>query len=708
MGKAIKQWSDDEIVSILTPDIQGAESIQDTLGEQREDYYSKFRMELYGNEREGFSQTVAPTIYSAHKWTMANLMDIFTEDFFVLKSDNEQQAAGIQKAIYRQMFKQQDGFKKFHDFLFNANLYHYAVMKVCYKNDFDLKVDQYELLNAKEFQTLIKDKSLTVTKYDETTMDDGSIWYENVKTVRKLVKYAGPHFEVLPNWEFFYSPDCKIVDWGGIEGRLIFHKHITTLNAVRKKEKAGVYKEGTFEKLKDKAASTFSMREEASEVLFNTDDLPVYDTQEPSNLPDNILSREVEIYECYFNLDIDGDGLLEPVIVDLVEGVVCRIEENPYGRAPFRVTSVAPEPHKVSGISLPSILENDQKIATNLIRLVQDSAALDCYKNPVTNDQQMFASLQIRQPFAVIKGDPGKLGEVKTSPPSQFILKAYEMLKAENEEKTGITRYNQGMDASSLNKTATGIDAIMSASAKPLRLIAKIIGNGAIRGLIRDFIEINIIWPEDTKMVIESTGEPITPEQLMMISDIDIDIGVGTAEKNAMANQMDLFIQFATQAGIQMGIITPTQVAKAQLKKYRILGIKMDELVMNEQQIAEAQKAKEEAAAANPPDIKEYCQIDKIYPMLTPVEQEQVLVAFGIKPDPNRKNLPPQALSGESPTELLKLQIEMQRMAMEQKRADVDVQLRTKEMQMKMADTMTKADLQYAQINKKEAPKPKK
>jgi len=703
MGKQLKNWSDEEIVSILTPDIQGAESIQDILGEQREDYYSRFRMELYGNEREGFSQTVAPTVYSAHKWTMANLMDIFTEDFFVLKSENEEEAAGIQKAIYRQMFKQQDGFRKFHDFLFNANLYHYAVMKVCYKDDFDLKMDQYEALTDKEFQALMKDKSVTVTKYDETEMDDGSTWYKNVKTVQKRTKYAGPSFEVIPNWEFFYSPDSKIVDWGGIQGRLIFHKHLTTLNEIKKKEKAGIYRKGTFDKLKDKAELNIGHdTEEKTEILFNTDDFSIIDTQEPSKLPENILSREVEIYECFFNLDIDGDGLLEPVIVDLVGDVVCRIEENPYGRAPFRVTSIAPEPHKVAGISLPSILDNDQKIATNLIRLIQDSAALDCYKNPVTNDQQMFAALQIRKPYAVIKGDPNKLGEVKTSTPSAFVLKAYELLKAENEEKTGITRYNQGMDASSLNKTATGIDAIMSASAKPLRLIAKIIGNGAIRGLIRDFIEINIIWPEESKLVMENSGIAITPEQLMKIADIDIDIGVGAAEKSAMANQMDLLIQFATQAGIQMGIMTPSHVARAQRKKYRLLGVKVDELLMNDKEIQAAQEQKAQAEAQKEPDIKEYCQIDKIYPLLTPMEQQQVLQVFGIQPDPNRKNLPPQALSGESPVDIAKLQIEMQRMANEKEKNAMDMKKAQYEMQMKMADSMTKADLQKEQMRTKQ------
>lgn len=633
MAENITKWTDDEIISLIDGDMQKAESIQTELAEQRSDGYKRFRMEPYGNERDGFSQSVAPTVYSNHKWTMANLMEIFNEDFFILKGEDENRSANFQKLIYCQMFRNQDGFRRFYDFLWTAILNHYAVFKVFRKDDFDLENETYDALSPEQMMQLTQDPSLTVSKYTEVDNDDGSISYENVKVVRKRVIYSGPALEVVPLWEFRYSPDCRITDWGGIDGRLVYHKYKSTLNDVRKKEKAGVYKKGTYEKIKAKYDPVTPDPQDKIEVLFNADSVSMQDTQEPSDQPENILSREVEISECYYRLDIDGDGLLEPVIIDICGDVVCRIIENPYKKPCFRVGHIAPEPHKVTGLTMPSLLDNDQKIATNLLRLIQDSAAIDCYKNPVTSDHQMFTMLQNRKPFAVIKGDPNKLGEVKTSPPSQFILKAYELLKAENEEKTGITRYNQGMDASSLNKTATGIDAIMSASAKPLRLIARILGNGAIMGVIRDFIFINQKWPPESAMKLLGTNIVVNPEDMMGEHDIEIDIGVGPAEKTAMANQLDLLIQFGTQAGVQLGIMTPLHMIRAEKKKYKLLGVKVDDLLLTEQEFQQEQQRK----AQEPPkeDWKEFVQMDKLYPLLTRNEQAQILQRMGIQPDPN-------------------------------------------------------------------------
>jgi hypothetical protein len=512
-----------------------------------------------------------------------------------LKGEDEERTSRFQKLIYYQMFRKQDGFRKFFDLLFTANLYHYCVAKVHYKDDFDLEYDTYDRLSADEMLVLAQTPDTTISKYDELTDSDGINYYEKVKVVRKVTKYAGPSLEVIPNWEFFYSPDCKITDWGAIEGRLVYQKAKRTLNDVRKREKAGIYRKGTYEKIKAKGDTLTPDPLDKVEVIFNADSVSETNTQEPTNAEDNILSREVEIKECYFRLDIDGDGLLEPVIIDICDGVVCRIVENEYKRPCFRIGHVSPEPHKVQGFAMPALLENDQKIMTNLLRLIQDSAALDCYKNPVTNDHQMFTMLQDRKPFAVIKGDPQKLGEVKTSPPSPFVLQAYELLKGENEEKTGITRYNQGVDASSLNKTATGIDAIFSASAKPLRLIARILGNGILMGIIRDFIFINQKWPPAADIKILGTDVTVNPDDMTGEHEIEIDIGVSAAEKTAMANQVDLLIQFGVQAGMQMGVMTPAHIIKAQKKKYRLLGIKVDDLMNDEQTVEKAaQQPKQE------------------------------------------------------------------------------------------------------------------
>ena len=647
----IKKWQDDELIAMLTPDMEKAKAIQDNLSVKRAEYYQRYRGAPYGNEREGFAQSVAPVIHNNHKWTIANLMDIFNEDFFVLKGDDDTRAANFQKLIYYQMFRKQDGFRKFYDFLWTADLNNYAVFKCYYKEDFDLENNKYDSMTADQMMQLVQDKSVTVTKYDEETDVNGNVLYKNIKTVTKKINYAGPSFAAPPLWEIFYSPDCRITEWGAIEGRLVYHETEKDLNDVRKKEKAGIYRKGTFEKIKEKYTESFSTSEDKAEILFNVDDMTQIEENVESDDKESILNRKVKIQECYYKLDIDSDGLLENVIIDICDDVVCRIVENPYKRPPFRFGHVSPEPHKISGVAMPELLDYDQKIQTNLLRLIQDSAALDCYKNPVTSDHQMFTYLENRKPFAVIKGDPTKLGEVKTSAPSQFVLKAYEMMKQGNEEKTGITRYNQGTDSSSLNKTATGIDAIMAASNKPLRLIARLIGNGAVMGLIRDFIFINQLYPPQEDIRILGTDIQVKPEDMNGAYDIEIDIGVSPAERQAMANQVDLLIQFATQAGMQMGLMERVHMLRAIKKKYKYLGTKVDDLMKTEQQIAQEDEQKKQ----EPPkqqDWKEFIQMDKLFILMTPMEQYQVLIQLGLKPDPRRMQMQPEAMSGERPQQV--------------------------------------------------------
>jgi hypothetical protein len=608
MPEETKYKIDDEsMVSLLNVDIEAAQSLQIGLAEDRAECYARYRQEAYGNERTGWSSAVSPVVYNYVQWSMPNLLEIFNEDFFVLRGRDEKRASNFQKLLYYQMFRKQDGFRRFYDFLFDAEMYHYSVFKVFYKEDFDLVTENYEAMSADEMLQLVQQGDVTVSKYDEVTDELGDVSYEKVKAVRKKVLYAGPSFEVVPPWEFFYSPDCKIGDWGEIKGRLVFHEFKTTLNEIKRKENAGIYRKGTYDKIKAKIqpSETPVTAPDEMAVLYDSDEVSNLETQAPD---DNELAKELKIKECYYRYDIDGDGLLEPVIVDLYDDVILRLEENPYGKPCFRLGSISPEPHKVVGIAMPNILDNTQRTMTNLLRLIQDSAAQSCYRNPVTSDQQMFQMLQGRFPFSVIKGDPTKVGEISTGAPSQFVLKAYELLKGENEENTGNTRYNQGLDASSLNKTATGINAIFTASGKRMRMTARLLSNGPIMGVIRDFIFINQKWPTSDPINLLGQNIEINPADLDGEYDISIDIGVSPEEKQQAAQQLDLLIQFGTQAGIQMGVMKPVHILRAQKKKYSLINIPVDDLMVTEQELEAAilqQQAQMQQGPPPPPGQQE-------------------------------------------------------------------------------------------------------
>jgi len=131
-----------------------------------------------------------------------------------------------------------------------------------------------------------------------------------------------------------------------------------------------------------------------------------------------------------------------------------------------------------------------------------------------------------------------------------------------------------------------------------MRLIAALMGNGPFMGIIRDFIFINQKWPGDDPIRLLGTNIEINPGDLDGEYDIEVDIGTSPSEKQAIANQIDLFIQFATQAGLQLGIVKPEGIMRAQRKKYRVLGINMNDCMIDEKtfKAEQAQKMQEQQA----------------------------------------------------------------------------------------------------------------
>jgi hypothetical protein len=65
-----------------------------------------------------------------------------------------------------------------------------------------------------------------------------------------------------------------------------------------------------------------------------------------------------------------------------------------------------------------------------------------------------------------------------------------EFLDAKQETRTGITRYNQGLDANSLNKTASGINTITGYAQQRQELIARNAGEMLVAGIFKSILEL--------------------------------------------------------------------------------------------------------------------------------------------------------------------------------------------------------------------------
>lgn len=214
-------------------------------------------------------------------------------------------------------------------------------------------------------------------------------------------------------------------------------------------------------------------------------------------------------------------------------------------------------------------------------------------------------------------------------------------------------------------------------------------------GILRDFVFINQKFPNQDPIKLLGEGIEVNPDDLQGEFDIEIDVGVGPAEKQQMANQMDLLVQFATQAGIPLGIMTPIHILRAQKKKYSLLDIKVTDCMLTEQEFKQGEEAKKN----EPPkeDWKEFVQMDKLYQYLTRSEQSQILQRLGIQPDPQgqvaglpmaKDVLNAQAKQGDAQIKMAEAQ---QKMGMEKEKFRMDMM--GKQADLQAQTTMKKMDL---------------
>lgn len=593
--------SDDDIKAIITPELDRAKEWAEQLSDERKRCQELYDMAPLGNEMEGFSQAVASTVYEAVEWLKPGLSEIFTHpDFFTVKMQESERGDRIKDIVRHQLFTQQRGGKILRDYLDGALKFHFSALKVCYADEYDDEDVEFARVTLDEAAQL-EQAGYVLSKYDEVQSVDPAtmqptVWLENVKGVHRAVKFRGPKVMAVPAWEFFISPGSRDID----TARIVAHRVPRMLHDIRAGENAGIYRKGSYKKLLDKTpkgeiGDDRAIASNEHVTLYDGDHLSVTDfadTAETSTHQSADAARRVFVWEVYTSLDIDADGLLEPVIVRMCEGEVLSVEENPYKRPPFRAGRVIEVAHRFEGKALPLVLESDQTELTNLTRLFTDSSAEAAYATAISSDQtfqKQWAERQIGDSLFV-QGNPVDKVLFQRSPgPDQTVLQAIEMREGLVERKSGVSRYNQGIDANSLNKTATGISLISSAGQSRQKHIARILGE-TLADVLRDMVQINKMWSP----YIESAD--LQPEQGLFDApfNIEIEVGVGPQDRMAQSQYLLQHQQWLTGFAIPNGVAGPEHAVRTQSKIGKLQGVPFDDLMRAPDDIDSAQKAQQQ------------------------------------------------------------------------------------------------------------------
>ena len=318
-------------------------------------------------------------------------------------------------------------------------------------------------------------------------------------------------------------------------------------------------------------------------------DSAVLNEAERGDLGDS--ERPLWLVVAYVRADSDGDGVSEllRVVYAHAGGTAGRIVERVEwdGLASIALASPILMSHTIVGRSLFDQTQDLQQIGSVLTRGLLDNLYITNRPRPVISDQVNLDSLIDWVPGSPIRlkagARPGDnhVAWLQVPNVSAGVLAALEYLATVRENRTGIVRNNQGLDADSLNKTASGMNMLMGAAQQRQELIARVLAETAIKRLYR--LVYRAIKRAAAGPVKYWSGRQFAscdPSRWPDEMELSVNVGLGTGNKDQAIGHLTLIGTMqekliALQGGHADGpYVTPENIANAAQKVTETLGFK--------------------------------------------------------------------------------------------------------------------------------------
>ena len=555
--------SNEEIRAILHSEINGALGyLGGQLSEQRKKSVEYYLGEKLGTEIDGRSQVVSTDVADTIETILPNLLRIFTaSDRTVVcepvKAEDVQLAEQATNYINYIFNKDNPGFTILYNWFKDALLEKNGIVKVYWDESEKYEHETYENLNEDSYQSIINQDDVEVLEHEE---EDDESQDEQIKTLEAVAAQQGQvlnlprpklhHIKIrrkcydgkvkienVPPEEFLIQRNAKTI----ADANFVAHR--TT------KTRTELIQMGY-------DAEIIASLPHSQEILFNSEKLTRYsdiDEYPFASSPD-ASTDAIDVFECYVRLDYDGDGLAElrkiTVIGDTADNILENVEVD---SIPFCSLTPIPMPHRFYGRSVSELVQDIQLIKSTVLRQLLDNMYL-------TNNNRIAIMDGMVNLDDLLTARPG--GVVRTKqPPSQVMLpmqnqtisaQAFpllEYLDTVRETRTGVTRYAQGLDADSLNKTATGINTLMTQTQMRMELIARIFAETGVKELFEKIFELTVKYQEVERMVqLNNIFVPVRPTEWKDKYNINIVVGLGSGSKEQQLVILNSILEKQMQA----------------------------------------------------------------------------------------------------------------------------------------------------------------
>jgi len=541
------KMSDDQIVNHLLEDIRAADNVAQIESDDNAKIYQLYRAKKMGNEVQGKSALVSSDVFETVEWLAPALSDIFSESngvpsFTPVGKEDEAATDMMSELVKYQFYRMNEGEALMLDTIQDALMYRPGgIVKWRWEKNGRKEQKKLEDLIADEILLLAAHKDVSITKYEETPSGF------NVDAERTFVDYDGPRFEILAPWEFLRHPNYKDIE----NSPFVAHKKRVTVDYLRRMEKLGIYT--NIDEAINGGAPVLG--DDYTEQKIYTSDGYQRDA-EPSS---DSARKEVTLYECYVQLDVNDDGLLDNRIIFMIGRTIIRNVENVYGRPPFSVIKCIKDTHKFSGIPIAEYMIDLQRLNTFLLRQTIDNIAQSNNARKVVNpksvnmgdllDNRSGASIRVKDGIDVRSA----IMELTTAPVNASVMSFFGIVKGLGEQRTGVSQtFKASGDVH--NQTASGQNLAIQQASTRVRKMAKIMAEGW-KDLFRAMIMMNKKFMTEplTLRITGSKYVDIKPDDLEGRMDIDVNVLMGSNSKQQQIQNMQQLIAIGGQL-TQLGV----------------------------------------------------------------------------------------------------------------------------------------------------------
>ena len=532
----------------------------------------------FGNEEEGRSQVVSYDVQDTIEAALPQLLKVFVAGDKVVQFDPkgpEDQEAAEQETDYVNhiVMEKNEGFKVFYVWFKDALLSKNGYVKCYAEEEEEIEEYEYQGLTDAQLQMLASDENTEVlehTAYADPSVNMDVVYQQAamngvdpmsvMQPMLHDVKLKVTEKKTEINIENVAPENMMVsVEVSGPnlqDARFVQHREVMQLSDIAE----------TFDKPLEYIKSIMSDLRDTFEEESNARD--IYDEEYDRA----IESDEALVKDTYIKLD----GERHRVVI--LGNTVLYKEKTEY--VPFACITPMIMPHRHIGRSYADLTMDIQLIKSTLIRGQLDNMYLANNGRYAISDRVNLDDMLTSRPGGIVRveGDPGSGIMPLSHPPlpaSSFGMVEY--MDSMKEKRTGVTAYNQGLDANSLNKTATGVAQIMNASQQRIELVARTFAETGVKELfklVHRLVRTTLTKPDIVR--IRNKWVEVDPREWKDRKDLSISVGLGAGNKDQQLVHLTTILNMQKEA-IQVGLTNPEKIYNALAKLTQNAGFKNPE-----------------------------------------------------------------------------------------------------------------------------------